>query len=60
MAVTPSFIHSSIAAIFTTLTPEDIGCTLQYLQHALSHGPVANSCCLIKQSCLIGIKRTET
>lgn len=54
------YYFTSIAAIFTTLTTEDVGCNLQYLQHALSHGPVANSCALIKQSELIGIKRNGT
>lgn len=53
------YYFTSIAAIFTTLTTEDVGCTLRYLQNTLSHSPVANSCAIIKQSALIGIKRKK-
>lgn len=54
------YYFTSIAAIFTTLTPEDVGCSLRYLQNTLSHTPVANSCAIIKQSALIGMKRNNS
>ena len=51
------YYFTSIAAIFTTLTPDDVGCSRRYLQNTLSHTPVANQCAIIKQSRLIGVKR---
>lgn len=51
------YYFTSIAAIFTTLTTEDIGCSQRYLQNTLCHQPVANKSAIIKQSQLIGLKR---
>ena len=50
------YYFTSIAAIFTVLTSADVGCSLRYLQNKLSHEPVANSCAIIKQSALIGMR----
>lgn len=53
------FYFSSIAAVYTVLTPEEIGATQNYLQHAglSGNGTVCTKRAIIKQSALIGMKR---
>ena len=53
------FYFSSIAAVYTVLTPEEIGATQSYLQHAglSGNGTVCTKRAIIKQSALIGMKR---
>lgn len=48
------FYFGSIAAIFTVLSPEEIGFSKSYLSHAglSGGGTIVNSLCLIKQSTL--------
>ena len=53
------YYFTSIAAIFTVLTPDDVGCSLRYLQNRLSHEAVANSFAIIRQSQLIGMSRNH-
>lgn len=49
------FYFSSIAAIYTTLTKEDVGATLTYLQHAglSGNGSIVTKKAIIKQATLI-------
>lgn len=53
------YYFGSISAIFTTLTPEEVGGTLNYLLHAgLSGGGIVmTKKAIIKQSYLITCKR---
>ena len=53
------FYFSSIAAVYTVLTSEEIGATQSYLQHAglSGNGTVCTKRAIIKQSMLIGCKR---
>lgn len=53
------FYFSSIAAVYTVLAPEEVGASLQYLQHAglSGNGTVCTKRAIIKQSTLIGCKR---
>lgn len=53
------FYFSSIAAVYTVLTSEEIGATQSYLQHAglSGNGTVCTKRAIIKQSTLIGIRR---
>jgi hypothetical protein len=49
------YYFSSIAAVYTVLSPEDVGATLSYLQHAglSGNGSVATKKAIIKQATLI-------
>jgi hypothetical protein len=53
------YYFSSIAAIYTTLSPDDVGVTLKYLQHAglSGNGTVTTKKAIIKQATLIGKHR---
>lgn len=53
------FYFSSIAAVYTILSPEEVGATLSYLQHAglSGNGTVHTKMAIIKQSRLIGCTR---
>lgn len=52
---------SSISAVYTRLTPDQVGATLKYLQHAglSGNGTVCTKYAIIKQSTLIGLKRKQ-
>ncbi len=49
------YYFSSIAAVYTTLTAEDVGATQSYLQHAglSGNGSIATKKAIIKQATLI-------
>lgn len=49
------YYFSSIAAVYTELTPEDVGVTLSYLQHAglSGNGSIVTKKAIIKQAPLI-------
>lgn len=49
------YYFSSIAAVYTVLTPEEVGATKNYLQHAglSGNGTVITKRAIIKQSTLI-------
>ena len=53
------YYFSSIAAIFTVLSPQDIGYKPSYLYHSeiSGGGALANSKCIIKQSKVIRKKQ---
>ena len=53
------YYFASISAIYTVLTPEDVGVTKNYLLHAglSGNGSVATKCAMIQQSTLIRCKR---
>lgn len=50
---------SSITAVYSVLTPEQVGATKGYLLHAglSGNGTVVTKCAIIKQSTLIGLSR---
>lgn len=50
---------SSITAVYSVLTPEQVGATKGYLLHAglTGNGTVITKCAIIKQSTLIGASR---
>lgn len=52
---------SSISAIYTVLTPEQVGASKNYLLHAglSGNGTVITKTAIIKQSTLIGCRRTS-
>lgn len=53
------FYFSSIAAVFTVLSAEEVGANYNWLRHAglSGNGTVATKRAIIKQSTLIGTKR---
>ena len=51
------FYFSSVAAVFTKLSADDIGVGVDWLQHALSKGPVINGKAVIRRSELISMPR---
>ena len=53
---------SSITAIYTVFTPEQVGATKSYLLHAglSGNGTVITKTAIIKQSALIGSHRKDT
>ena len=53
------YYFGSIAAIFTVLTPEDVGATYDYLRHAglSGGGTVMTKTAIIKQSTIITCPR---
>lgn len=50
---------SSITAVYSVLTPEQVGATKGYLLHAglTGNGTVITKCAIIKQSTLMGASR---
>lgn len=54
------FYFSSIKAVYTVLTPTEVGATLSYLQHAglTGNGTVCTKRAIIKQSKLIACERS--
>ena len=53
------YYFASISAVYTVLTPQDVGATKNYLLHAglSGNGSVATKSAIIKQSTLIRCKR---
>ena len=53
------FYFSSIGAVYTVLTPEEVGVTVKTLRHKglTGNGTVFTKRAIIKQSTLIGCKR---
>lgn len=51
---------SSITAVYTKLTAEQVGATFKHLLHAglSGNGTICTKCAIIKQSTLIGVKRS--
>ena len=49
------YYFASISAVYTVLTPKDVGASKSYLLHAglSGNGSVATKCAIIKQSTLI-------
>ena len=55
------YYFSSISAVFDVLTPEDVGLSKSYLQHAglSGNGTVMSKTAIIKQATLISGKRAK-
>ena len=53
------YYFASISAVYTVLTPKDVGASKSYLLHAglSGNGSVATKCAIIKQSTLIRCSR---